>query len=289
MREMKEAGVEYEQRMEELEKLEHPKPLRDFIYSTFNEFSENHPWVGSENIRPKSIAREMYETYQSFAEYVREYDLQRAEGVLLRYLSDVYRVLVQTVPDQFKNQEIDSIIEYFGSIVRHVDSSLVDEWERLKNPTTEKSLKTPSSEKIAAPAHILSDLAKAKIRIMNEIFRFLRTLAIGDFVSSIEILKDWQMGGQSCDANGAEWTILRLEQMAQAYGSSGHSGLRTDPGARRPWFTRWEISEDAWSIEQTMVDPDDHNDWELKLSLNVEGSIKNDRLVLQLVDIVPIG
>ena len=132
MREMKEAGMEYEERMEELEKCEYPKPLREFIYTTFNEFSDRHPWVGTENIRPKSVAREMYETFQSFAEYVRDYELQRAEGLLLRYLSDVYRALIQTVPQSARNDELDVITEYFASIVRSVDSSLIDEWERIR-------------------------------------------------------------------------------------------------------------------------------------------------------------
>ena len=96
---MKADGMEYEQRMEELDKLEYPKPLRDFVYDTFNAFADRHPWVGNENIRPKSIAREMAETYASFAEYVLEYDLERSEGLLLRHLSSVYKVLSQTVPD----------------------------------------------------------------------------------------------------------------------------------------------------------------------------------------------
>jgi len=39
MAEMKMEGIEYEQRMEELEKLEHPKPNREFVYSTFNAFA----------------------------------------------------------------------------------------------------------------------------------------------------------------------------------------------------------------------------------------------------------
>jgi hypothetical protein len=30
---MKAEGIEYDQRMEELEKLEHPKPNREFVYS----------------------------------------------------------------------------------------------------------------------------------------------------------------------------------------------------------------------------------------------------------------
>jgi superfamily II RNA helicase len=82
MQELKEQGMEFDQRIEELEKLEYPKPNREFIYSTFNEFAAMHPWVGQENIHPKSIAREMYEGFFSFSEYVREYDLQRAEGLL---------------------------------------------------------------------------------------------------------------------------------------------------------------------------------------------------------------
>src|SRR5208282_1308031 len=61
MAEMKMAGVEYDERMEELEKLEYPKPNREFVYSTFNAFADKHPWVGQENIRPKSIVREMFE------------------------------------------------------------------------------------------------------------------------------------------------------------------------------------------------------------------------------------
>ena len=72
----------YEERIAKLEEIEHPKPLREFLYKTFNAFAAAHPWVGQENIRPKSIAREMYERYLSFAEYIRAYGLERSEGLL---------------------------------------------------------------------------------------------------------------------------------------------------------------------------------------------------------------
>ena len=102
--EMKAAGLDYDERMEELEKLEYPKPQREFIYETFNAFADRHPWVGEENIRPKSIAREMFEAFRSFSDYIHDYDLQRAEGVLLRHLNSVYKVLSQTVPDAAKRR-----------------------------------------------------------------------------------------------------------------------------------------------------------------------------------------
>src|SRR5262249_7836727 len=106
MAEMKADGLDYDQRMAELEKVEYPKPQRDFIYGTFNAFAARHPWVGEEDIHPKSIAREMFETFRSFADYVQEYDLERAEGLLLRHLDRTYKVLSQTVPDAVKTDEV---------------------------------------------------------------------------------------------------------------------------------------------------------------------------------------
>ena len=131
---MKADGVEYEQRMEELEKLEYPKPLRDFVYETFNAFADRHPWVGEENIRPKSIAREMFENFRSFAEYMLDYELQRSEGLLLRHLNSVYKVLSQTVPDGVKTDEVREMELYLRTLLRQVDSSLEDEWERMRDP-----------------------------------------------------------------------------------------------------------------------------------------------------------
>jgi hypothetical protein len=116
--EMKAQGVDYDERMEKLEKLEYPKPMRDFIYGTFNAFAERHPWVGEENIRPKSIAREMFEGFRSFSDYVQEYDLERAEGLLLRHLSSVYKVLVQTVPDGAKTDAVREIELYLAGAAR---------------------------------------------------------------------------------------------------------------------------------------------------------------------------
>ena len=73
MAEMKAAGVEYEERMERLSQVEPPKPNRDWIYHSFNEFRAKHPWVGSDNVKPKSIARELFERAMTFTEYINHY------------------------------------------------------------------------------------------------------------------------------------------------------------------------------------------------------------------------
>jgi hypothetical protein len=123
-------------------KCEYPKPNREFIYSTFNAFADKHPWVGQENIRPKSIAREMFETFRSFADYIRDYELQRAEGVLLRHLNRVYKVLKQNVPDAAKNDQVREMELYLGAMIRQVDSSLLDEWEKMRDPNYQRLAET---------------------------------------------------------------------------------------------------------------------------------------------------
>lgn len=134
MAELKASGVEYAERLAELEKVDYPKPLADFIYGTFDSFSALHPWVGQENIRPKSIARDMLERFCSFADYVREYEVQRSEGVLLRYLTDAYKTLVQGVPESYRTEELEELMAALRQALRDVDSSLLDEWERLQLP-----------------------------------------------------------------------------------------------------------------------------------------------------------
>src|SRR5258706_5814141 len=179
MAEMKMEGVEYDKRMEELEKLEYRNPSRHVIYSTLNAFADRHRWVGQENIRLKSIAREMFESFRSFADYIRDYELQRAEGVLLRHLNRVYKVLTQNVPDAAKNDQVREMELYLGSMIRQVDSSLLDEWEKMRDPNYQraesKEVRPPGAEEAARD--ITRDAKAFTAAIRTGIFGFLRGLA----------------------------------------------------------------------------------------------------------------
>lgn len=132
--ELKEKGIEYEERMTILEALEHPKPCREFIYDSFNEFRESQPWVG-ENIRPKSVAREMMERGLGFNDYVREYGIMRSEGVLIRHLTNAYKTMRQSVPESLKTESLHNLEQDLETLVRKVDSSLLDEWLTLTSVT----------------------------------------------------------------------------------------------------------------------------------------------------------
>ena len=132
---MKADGVEYETRLELLDAVTYPKPLADLLDAAYEIYRRGHPWVADHELAPKSVARDMYERAMTFVEYIGFYGLSRSEGLVLRYLADAYKALRQTVPDEGKTDELIDLIEWLGELVRQVDSSLIDEWERLRNPT----------------------------------------------------------------------------------------------------------------------------------------------------------
>ena len=285
MAEMKMDGVEYDQRIEELEKLEYPKPNREFVYSTFNAFTERHPWVGQDNIRPKSIAREMFEEYRSFADYIKLYELQRAEGLLLRHLTGVYKVLAQTVPDSAKNETTREMELFFGALIRQVDSSLTEEWERLRDPNYQPAetaeVRPPGAEEAARD--ITRDVAAFTALVRNEIFTFLRTLSSGDCESAVAGLD------ATAPAEGEPWTPARLRQALDAYRTE-HRAIRLDPAARNRHHTYVIPSEDKtrWRVQQMLVDPDEANDWTAEFDVDLSRSREVGEPVIALRRVGPL-
>jgi len=269
MAEMKMEGIEYDKRMEELEKLEYPKPNREFIYSTFNAFADKHPWVGQENIRPKSIAREMFESFRSFSDYIRDYELQRAEGVLLRHLNRVYKVLTQNVPDAVKNDQVREMEVYLGSMIRQVDSSLLDEWEKMRDPNYQraetKEVRPPGAEEAALD--ITRDTKAFTAAIRNRIFVFLRGLVIADYEQAIANLN------LPSDADGQPWTENRLHAAVEAY-ELEHDHICLDPNARNVRHTYVIPAEDkkSWRVQQMLVDPEENNDWVAEFEVDLAQS-----------------
>ena len=279
MAEMKMAGIEYDQRMEELEKLEPPKPNREFVYSTFNNFAARHPWVGEENIHLKSIVREMFEEFRSFADYIKLYELQRAEGLLLRHLNSVFKVLAQTVPDSAKNDQVREMELYLGTMIRQVDSSLLDEWEKMRDPNYRpgetKEVRPPGAEEAAAD--ITRDTKNFTAAIRNRIFIFLRGLVVADYETAIANL------GSPLDADGATWTPDRLDKTMEAY-EAEHERLCLDPNARNARHTYVTPSEDkkSWRVQQMLVDPQADNDWVAEFEVDLAESRKLGEPVLRL-------
>ncbi len=262
--EMKEEGLGYEERMDKLDAIEHPKPLREFLYDTFNAFAAEHPWVDDENVRPKSIVREMYERYDSFADYVKRYGLQRSEGLLLRHLSQTWKVLSQTVPQDQKTEELIELETYFRELIRGVDSSLLEEWERLQDPNF---VAPDAAEKPDRPG--FSDIT----RDPKEFTRLVRFAVHG--ILQDAMARDWEAIAERIGAGARE-----VQTAFDAY-VQDRGWFRLDPEGRAAKHTHIDAEDDTWRVTQVMVDSDELNDWSLEVEVDVSASREAGAVVLR--------
>jgi superfamily II RNA helicase len=268
--ELKMAGVEYEQRVEELEKLEHPKPLRELVYETFNAFAKQHPWVRGDDVRPKSIAREMVERFMDFNEYVREYELGRAEGTLLRYLSDVYKALAQTVPAPAKTPAVEEAQVFLRAMVRAVDTSLLDEWERMRRPEEWAAIAEPEATAGEEP-DVTRDEKAFTVLVRNAMYQLLRALA----------RKDWAGAAAMVSAGGDDpaWTKERFEEAFKPFFAQ-HAAIRLDPPARSPANTRVDKKAATWDVVQVVCDDAGDDDWGISCWIDLAASGREGRPVV---------
>jgi superfamily II RNA helicase len=293
LEEMRAAGLEYEQRMEKLEQIEHPKPLREFLYDTFNAFAAAHPWVEQENVRPKSIAREMFERYQSFADYIREYGLQRSEGLLLRHLSQVWKVLAQTVPAAAKNEAVIEMEDYFRELIRGIDSSLLEEWERLRNPDFIAAEGGDGADKPARPAtfDITRDAAAFRRLARTAVFAVLQDVAARDWESAASRLATGEAGG-AIEGAPMSAEARRLETAFTRY-FDARGRFRLDPEGRSAKHTH--CSDDTADgapilrLAQVLIDGTDQNDWEARFTVSLPASRTANRAVLQFDAVDAVG
>lgn len=269
--EMKADGIEYDERMERLEEVTHPMPGADFIYDTFNDFVREYPWIEKESIRPKSIAREMFENYQSFEDYIKHYQLERSEGVLLRYLSEVYKVLAQTVPDQIKTEEVWEAEEYLRSELRRTDSSLVDEWEKLRDPSYQApELAETKRESKPVIVPITQNESRFERLVRAAVMEVVKHLARKNYDGLNESI-----------SNAPDWTKATLDTYLSDYLET-HERIRLDPEARSRNHCRISKDKDQWQVEQTLIDPEEFNDWAIRIVVDLSASREADDVVIAL-------
>jgi len=261
IRELKAQGVEYDQRMIELEKVEHPKPLAPLIYGTFDEFVAKHPWVAAEDVRPKSIARELFEQCMTFNEYVKEYGLQRSEGVLLRYLSDAYKTIVQNVPEAARNEQLEDIAAFLLTTLKHADSSLLAEWEAMRYGRELGLVTAPGEEKPRPKRDLAKHPKEMAARVRSELHQVVRLLARKAYDDVVE-----QLG---------EATTLTKDDLEAALAPywAEHPSLDVTPRARQPVLTQLTPGPEdrTWTVRHTLVDSKGEQDWYLEGLVDLRG------------------
>ncbi|MCT9819261.1 DUF3516 domain-containing protein [Microbacterium sp. W1N] len=265
--EMKREGIEYDERMALLEEVTYPKPLQELLAQAFEVFASSQPWVRDFALSPKAVVRDMYERAMSFGEYVSFYQLARSEGLVLRYLSDAYRAIRQTVPDAATTEELDDIVEWLGELVRQVDSSLVDEWQALIDPQGD-----PDAPVVPpAPPSVTVNRRAFTVLVRNEMFRRVQLAALQDDDALAALDPD------------VDWSTVLDDYYDE------HDQIRTGGAARSPRLCVIDESDAAagrWRVEQTIDDPAGDHDWRIRAEVDLTASAEEGSAVVRVVEVV---
>jgi hypothetical protein len=273
---LKAEGVPYEERLRELEQVSHPRPEEPFIRETFRLFAERHPWVRGEDIRPKSVAREMYEAGRGFHDTVREWGVARSEGLLLRYLSQVHNALVRTVPAEARSEAVLDVIAWLRALLLRVDASLMEAWEALLEPG-ERERATPRG---APPAPV--DLARHErllaARARAELHQLVGALARGDFEEAAAGLRQEE---------GDPWDAERLERALAPF-LAEYGRIVFTPEARRADRTLLRRrGPRQFEVSQVLLDPAGDGLWALSGEIDLRAERDPEAPLVRLRRIGP--
>nr|WP_312964752.1 DUF3516 domain-containing protein [Kocuria rhizophila] len=263
---MKAEGLEYMERMRELDEITYPQPLKELLDQAFETYRGSAPWVSQFELSPKSIVRDMYERAMTFGDYVQYYGLARSEGILLRYLSDAYKALRQTVPVDATTETLTDLVEWLGESIRQTDNSLLDEWEKLASG--EESPSGTSADSLAElvaeqPEGVTSNPRAFRVMVRNALFQRVELFAQE---------KDKVLG--ALDAKSG-WDRDRWADAMDAYFDE-YEDIYTDAQSRGPSLIRITEHPEGlpgfWTVVQVFDDPDGHHDWGINARIDLAAS-----------------
>ena len=289
---MKAEGIEYDERMELLEAVTYPQPLQELLGEAFHEYLKEVPWARDYELRPKSVVRDMIERAFGFRDLVSFYQLGRSEGGVLRYLSDAYRAIERTVPEQAKSPELEELIEWLGELVRQVDSSLIDEWEELAHPDPEAHhARHDRPIDVPPPARsVLGNERAFLVMLRNALFRRVQAAAFERYAELAEMDGPQGFGEQRWrDALAGYYTeyddILldgdarsaRLLEIDRGDGRGENSGDRADQ----------PVEPGTWRFRQVLLDPEGDHDWGIEGIVDLAASEELGEPVIRIERVGP--
>lgn len=293
--EMKADGLEYDERMALLEEVTWPRPLAELLETTYDIYRETHPWLPDHALEPKSILREMWEQGMTFTDVVSRYQLARSEGLVLRYLTDAYRTLRQTVPDAHRTPELDDLVDWLGETIRQTDSSLLDEWEALTDP----SRVLAGADAPPPPRPISQQERTFAVMIRNAMFARVQLCARDDLDGLVRLERaaaDRVSPARDVVMGRSVWDSALEDYYAE------HDSIGTDMDARGPSYLSIgaeQRGEPAGAPEgtlarvrevvQTLADPAGHRDWAIRATVDCDASDAAGELVLVCAGLGQIG
>ena len=264
MAEMKMDGVDYDERLERIADVTYPKPLEDLLDAAFSKYCDAVPWARDYYLRPKSVLRDMLESAADFKGYIQKLGIMRYEGILLRYLSEAFRGLDRTVPEDKRTEQLKDIIAWLGLIVRSVDSSLVDEWE---NAGAVLDAAPPDA---AGAEAVVRDRRGLTVLVRNALFSRVRMAAHRDTAGLGDADGDWGFGERA-------W-MQALDEYYEA-----HEEILLDADARSKAYLMFDEADEeelrVWHVRQIFHDEAGDNDFVIVADVDLGATQEGDGVV----------
>ena len=264
MAEMKMDGVDYDERLERIADVTYPKPLEDLLDAAFSKYCDAVPWARVYCLRPKSVLRDMLESAADFKGYIQKLGIMRYEGILLRYLSEAFRGLDRTIPEDKHTEQLKDIIAWLGLIVRSVDSSLVDEWE---NAGAVLDAAPPDAAGVEA---VVRDRRGLTVLVRNALFSRVRMAAHRDAAGLGEADGDWGFGERA-------W-MQALDEYYEA-----HEEILLDADARSKSYLMFDEADEeelrVWHVRQIFHDEAGDNDFVIVADVDLDATQEGDGVV----------
>ena len=264
MAEMKMDGVDYDERLERIADVTYPKPLEDLLDAAFSKYCDAVPWARDYCLRPKSVLRDMLESAADFKGYIQKLGIMRYEGILLRYLSEAFRGLDRTIPEDKHTEQLKDIIAWLGLIVCSVDSSLVDEWE---NAGAVLDAAPPDAAGVEA---VVRDRRGLTVLVRNALFSRVRMAAHRDAAGLGEADGDWGFGERA-------W-MQALDEYYEA-----HEEILLDADARSKSYLMFDEADEeelrVWHVRQIFHDEAGDNDFVIVADVDLDATQEGDGVV----------
>ncbi len=267
---MKADGIEYDERMELLEEVTYPQPLKELLDAAFAMYCKGHPWLLGQQLEPKSVVRDLWDRAMTFGEYVSYYGLNRSEGLVLRYLSDAYRALRAGVPPAARTEQLQDLTAWLGELIHQVDSSLLDEWEQLTSPDPA----TIVAEVSPATRPLTTNVRAFTVLVRNAMFRRVELAAHRRYYDLGEL--------DAVDGWDAEAWRQALEQYFAEYHEIGIGA--TARGAALFMISR---EPGSWLIRQIFDDPAEDRDWGISATVDLAASDEAGEAVFSITGVGP--
>lgn len=260
---LKADGVDYTERMQLIEEVTWPTPLAELLEQSYDTFAASNAWVKEFELSPKSVVRDMVENGMTFSDLIATYGLARSEGVVLRYLTDAWRTLRQSIPDEYYTDELADIVVWLGELIQQVDSSLVDEWAQM-NGAEDRAISDEDLERELAfgvkdPCALTANRRAFGIMVRNYFFRVVQLFALEKEERLVELVGY---------LNEVPDFGVAMDDYFDDY-----DDIDFGPDARGPEYFRIEGQDTrSWSVRQIIKDPAGDNAYQFFGQVDLDAS-----------------